>query len=261
MSAPAPTKVGAGLALAGLLMLAAIPAACAHPGHGVHDAGKGPFVAEGKPAIAAGRDRAGVAPRGVKDGATAPVTRAGLTFAPNSCDREQQEAVIEAFAAAKQQLAAGRAFLRANPEHEHVVKWFGEHTQKYVNRVLEATHLRVANPAGLTIECSGQVGTCAARTFAFARPSADVIGLCPVFFRRPLHGRDSRLGIIVHEVSHLAGGTQDHAYSPQQAEELAKSDPIKAAGNADSYEYFIEFLPGSPGAAASAPAAQGLPRK
>ncbi|MCC7428823.1 MAG: M35 family metallopeptidase [Alphaproteobacteria bacterium] len=259
MSAPAPTKVGAAFALAGLLMLAAMPSACAHSVHGAHDAGKGPAAA-GKPPIAAGRDRA-AAPPGVKDGATAPVTRAGLTFAPNSCDREQQEAVIEAFAAAKQQLAAGRAFLRANPEHEHVVKWFGEHTQKYVNRVLEATHLRVSNPVGLTIECSQQVGTCAARTFAFARPGSEVIGLCPVFFRRPLHGRDSRLGIIVHEVSHLAGGTQDHAYSPQQAEELAKSDPIKAAGNADSYEYFIEFLPGSPGASASAPAAQGLPRK
>lgn len=257
MSAPAPTKVGAALALAGMLALAPLAALA----HGDHAAPPGLPERTGKPAIAAERDRT-AAPRGVKDGATAPVTRAGLTFAPNSCDPAQQEAVIEAFAAAKEQLAAGRAFLRANPTHEHVIKWFGEHTQKYVNRVLEATHLRVANPAGLMIECSGQVGTCAARTFAFARPSSEVIGLCPVFFRRPLHGRDSRLGIIVHEVSHIAGGTQDHAYSPQQAEELAKSDPIKAAGNADSYEYFIEFLPGSPGAAtAPAPAPQGRTRK
>jgi len=33
-------------------------------------------------------------------------------------------------------------------------------------------------------------------------------------------------------------------------------------GNADSYEYFIEFLPGAPGAdRALAPAADGRPRK
>jgi peptidyl-Lys metalloendopeptidase len=50
--------------------------------------------------------------------------------------------------------------------------------------------------------------------------------------------------VLIHEASHIAGGTRDHVYGPQAAAVLAKQDPVRAAENADNYEYFVETLPG-----------------
>ncbi len=60
------------------------------------------------------------------------------------------------------------------------------------------------------------------------------------FWNAPLRGRDSRGGTIVHELSHEESGTDDHKYGAAKAEALAKTDPDKAASNADNWEYFAE---------------------
>jgi peptidyl-Lys metalloendopeptidase len=57
----------------------------------------------------------------------------------------------------------------------------------------------------------------------------------------PLVGHDSKAGTIIHELSHLVGGTGDKAYGTVNCSALAKSNPGKAVRNADSYEYFAEF--------------------
>ena len=46
---------------------------------------------------------------------------------------------------------------------------------------------------------------------AFASVPRSIIGLCPAFFRARMEGFDTRWGVLVHEASHLAAGTQDHA--------------------------------------------------
>jgi peptidyl-Lys metalloendopeptidase len=58
-----------------------------------------------------------------------------------------------------------------------------------------------------------------------------------------MDGTDSRWGILIHEASHLAANTRDHAYRPTGALRLAKDNPARAAENADNYEYFVETLP------------------
>lgn len=67
------------------------------------------------------------------------------------------------------------------------------------------------------------------------------IRLGPAFFDAPLTGQDSRAGTLIHEVSHLVGGTADYAYEVPNAYKLAQTRPQKAIRNADNYEYFVEI--------------------
>jgi hypothetical protein len=53
-------------------------------------------------------------------------------------------------------------------------------------------------------------------------------------------GRDSKPGVIVHELSHEELYTDDHAYGEKDAETLAIHEPDKAINNADNWEYFAE---------------------
>ncbi len=64
--------------------------------------------------------------------------------------------------------------------------------------------------------------------------------LCPAFWRAGSTGFDSQPGTVVHETSHLAVDTGDHAYRPDGARRLARQNPGKAITNADNYEYFAE---------------------
>lgn len=68
----------------------------------------------------------------------------------------------------------------------------------------------------------------------------DQIWLGPLFFSAPWSGIDSKPGVIVHEVSHLAVPTDDIAYGEDAAMALAAAHPDQALDNADNYEYFAE---------------------
>jgi RHS repeat-associated protein len=69
----------------------------------------------------------------------------------------------------------------------------------------------------------------------------DNIWLGGCFFAAPLTGIDSKGGIVLHEVSHLAAGTGDTSDTNEaDAENLADTDAKKAIRNANNYEYFAE---------------------
>jgi len=55
----------------------------------------------------------------------------------------------------------------------------------------------------------------------------------------------SQGGTLVHESSHFTinGGTDDHAYGPDDCQLLAQNYPATAVDNADSHEYFAENDP------------------
>ncbi|MGB7760977.1 MAG: M35 family metallopeptidase [Bryobacteraceae bacterium] len=58
-------------------------------------------------------------------------------------------------------------------------------------------------------------------------------------------GRDSSdnpLGVILHELTHLFIGTEDHKYGQTKCKQLAISAPDLAAMNADNYEYYAESV-------------------
>ena len=84
---------------------------------------------------------------------------------------------------------------------------------------------------------------CTGSRMAYAAVGRSIMGVCPAFFRARMDGYDTRWGILVHEASHLAAGTNDHAYGPTAAMQLAQADPRRAAENADNLEYFVETLP------------------
>ena len=79
-----------------------------------------------------------------------------------------------------------------------------------------------------------------ASTFAYTHPGTLKIWFCPLFWRAPLVGTDSKAGTIIHELTHVERVTVDHVYGTAGAKSLAVSDPDKAVHNADNYEYFAE---------------------
>ena len=71
------------------------------------------------------------------------------------------------------------------------------------------------------------------------------IYLCKVFWSAPAIGRDSKMGTLIHEMSHfnVVAGTDDYVYGATGAHSLALTDPVKAIDNADNHEYFAEDQP------------------
>lgn len=185
-----------------------------------------------------------LAAQGVKGAEQRPVAvRAG------TCTAEDRAVIRRAFGDARQMTNASIAALTLEPERTqpHLARFFGSNSAvvvaknfRLIARDLDEREHRVA------YECN-RPDACAGSTFAYVRwggGGRETMGFCRAFFRAGRTGQDNQGGIVVHEMSHLALGTRDHAYQPHGVEALAKDDPRAALMNADSYEYFAEFLPG-----------------
>lgn len=172
-----------------------------------------------------------------------PPLERGLADIPGPvCTPEHRAAIDEALAAARPRLAAALRMVREQPDHAHVRRWFGDASPKVIGMTLELTAARLADVSALDIRCNDP-DACPGGRFAYARERDLVLGVCPPFFRARMDGTDSRWGILVHEGSHIAANTRDHAYRPNGAMRLAKENSARAAENADNYEYFVETLP------------------
>ena len=71
------------------------------------------------------------------------------------------------------------------------------------------------------------------------------IGFGRAFFEaRPVGGFDTRMGTVIHELSHMVPGigTDDIVYGVHGARDLADANHYQAIRNADNVEYFIEAL-------------------
>ncbi|UPY36935.1 M35 family metallo-endopeptidase [Sediminicoccus sp. KRV36] len=163
---------------------------------------------------------------------------------PTSCDAKQNILVQNAFVLAEQRARAALAFLDADPYHAHIRTWFGSAPVPKVRARLAQT-LELLRPERRPTYLCGTAASCGNRPiYAIANLVRRTVNLCPMFFNARNEGADSRPGILVHEMSHLAAGTADMAYGPTAAMALARKEPDRAALNADNYEYFVEFLPG-----------------
>ncbi len=168
----------------------------------------------------------------------------GAVTAPASCDAKQMILIQHAFTVAERQTAAAVAFLDASPDHPHVREWFGTTPPPKI-RVRLARTLELLRPNRRPPHLCGTAEACGNRpVFAIANLTRRTVMLCPLFFQARNEGADSRPGVIVHEMTHLAAGTADMAYGRSAALALARKEPDRAALNADNYEYFVEFLPG-----------------
>ena len=183
-----------------------------------------------------------LAAQGVKGGERQALSQNG------ACTEEQRATIRRGFADARQMANASIASLALEPEaiRPHLARFFGTNPAGAIAKNFRAISRGLdEREARLTYECN-RAESCRGQTFAYVRwggNAREVMGVCPAYFRAARTGQDSQGGIILHEMSHLALGTRDHAYQPRGAEALAKDDPRAAQMNADSYEYFAEFLP------------------
>lgn len=183
-----------------------------------------------------------LAAQGIKGQERQALTRDG------TCSKAERVVIRRAFADARQMTNASIAALTFEPERirPHLARFFGTNPAgaiaknfRAISQGLDQRENRVA------YQCS-RADACRGNTFAYVRwggGARETMGFCAMFFRAGCTGQDSQGGIVVHEMSHLALGTRDHAYRPRGAQALAKDDPAAAQVNADSYEYFAEFLP------------------
>lgn len=180
--------------------------------------------------------------QGVKGGDRQVATRDG------TCTDEQRVTIRRAFADARQMTNASIAALTLDAEatRPHLARFFGANPAGAVAKNFRAISAGLdERERRLAYECN-RADSCRGNTFAYVRwggGARETMGFCQAFFRADRTGQDSQGGIVVHEMSHLALGTRDHAYQPRGVQALAKDDPRAAQMNADSYEYFAEFLP------------------
>ena len=80
----------------------------------------------------------------------------------------------------------------------------------------------------------------------FTYRDGSTIYLGDLYFDADLEGTDSKMGTIVHEMSHSAAGTKDveqdgdYVYGQEECQKLAMDHPELAIINADNHEYFSE---------------------
>lgn len=172
----------------------------------------------------------------------APATAADLP-GPH-CLPAHQAAIEASLATARPRLAAAIALIEREPQHPHVIRWFGTAPPEEVaGRLRRIAAWMAEAPAGIALVCNDPAQCRQGGRMAYTSPARRLLGLCPAFFRAGARGFDTHWGVLIHEASHLVAGTRDHAYGPQAAAILAKEDPDRAAENADNYEYFVETLP------------------
>lgn len=165
----------------------------------------------------------------------------GARPGPN-CSAEESAVVAEAYAEARRHLDQAINFMRQRPGDPHVRRWFGEAPAGVTLATLEATAARMDRPSGVRLECN-DARVCADGKIAYARLRSGRLGVCPRFFETGSGGLDSRFGTLIHEMTHIAAHTGDHAYRPSGAARIVDTNPTLAARNADNYQYFVETLP------------------
>src|SRR5258708_2689285 len=165
-----------------------------------------------------------------------------LRFDAKTCSAAERASVNEAFAMARQRAAEGLQVAMANPNDPRLARWFGQGQERRVVEVLQAVVRQLDTP-DFTIGCARSAYCVQRQPMAYTSHADRLVGFCAGFFRSALTGEDSRFGTVIHELSHLAAHTQDHAYGRTNARALASAKQgNRAADNADTYEYFVETL-------------------
>lgn len=188
-------------------------------------------------------------PRGAKPSAKQAASAGGLEF--SKCSNAQQEQLAAAVDAGRTMAVDAQAYLAAGAGGVHSVAQYGARYGTWFG-ALDAGRSATVNAnftairdafetKPLKIDCG-----CNAEYFAYVYPAQPyTIYVCKAFWTAPPTGTDSRGGTLVHELSHfdVVAATDDHVYGQQGAAELARTDPARAVGNADSHEYFGENSP------------------
>lgn len=78
--------------------------------------------------------------------------------------------------------------------------------------------------------------------YAYTWYQSKNIVLCKNYFKAGNSGYSSKVGTLIHELTHSAAHTRDARSGVLNALQVAQTDPDKATRNADNYEYFAESI-------------------
>jgi peptidyl-Lys metalloendopeptidase len=135
--------------------------------------------------------------------------------------------------------------LFSTPEY---IKWFGTFSEKKWSRVffvcVDIYHLLTNFQISIKeygFNCNDHTNN---PKIAYVFPKEQTIYICEKFWELPECGRESKLGVLYHELSHLAGNTDDinAAFNESLCRRLATLRPVDAVENANNYQYFIEDI-------------------
>ncbi|KAH8834267.1 hypothetical protein DL96DRAFT_1580029 [Flagelloscypha sp. PMI_526] len=124
------------------------------------------------------------------------------------------------------------------------IKWFGPASPRHKQAVAGFFRWLVTTYfwTDYTYECNN--GLCESGEIAFVYPSRmNYIYLCNGFWNLRTNGLDSAGGTLVHEASHFAT-TDDFRYGTSLSLQLAIDYPNLAVINADSTQFFSEWVSG-----------------
>jgi peptidyl-Lys metalloendopeptidase len=158
------------------------------------------------------------------------------------CTTSQQSTLQTAHANAITYSNKAINYINANPGGSTLhAYWFGTYnSSRYSTTKSHYTAINLAffNESAVTYDCG-----CKKPYYAYVYPTQPYkIYLCKVFWTAPTTGRDSKMGTLIHEMSHfnVVASTDDYVYGATGAHNLALTDPAKAIDNADNHEYFAE---------------------
>lgn len=123
--------------------------------------------------------------------------------------------------------------------------WFGVRYSGYMNTVKGAyINIKSAIEAyQFTLYFDGPECVKIANVIAYTYKRSTVIYLCSIYRSEPdIKGVGTKLGTIVHELTHAVAYTDDITYGQTNCQSLARNNPNEAVKNADNYHYFSEQL-------------------
>jgi uncharacterized Zn-binding protein involved in type VI secretion len=125
-------------------------------------------------------------------------------------------------------------------------RWFGKDDEEANGVILERMRRVLKVSKKLSVENFKEINDEKSKTkYAEIYPDDEFfrVFLGDKFWTAPVIGKDSRSGVLIHELSHLnsIGETFDYMRGESDCLSLAKSDPSDALYNADSFEYFVEI--------------------
>eukprot|EP00579_Thalassiosira_antarctica_P000127 CAMPEP_0201868906 /NCGR_PEP_ID=MMETSP0902-20130614/2607_1 /ASSEMBLY_ACC=CAM_ASM_000551 /TAXON_ID=420261 /ORGANISM="Thalassiosira antarctica, Strain CCMP982" /LENGTH=509 /DNA_ID=CAMNT_0048394307 /DNA_START=41 /DNA_END=1571 /DNA_ORIENTATION=+ len=122
-------------------------------------------------------------------------------------------------------------------------EWFNSYSSSRHNQLevgYEEIRARL-DDADVLFDCK-----CKKQYYAYVYPSSPYdIYLCRAFWSAGMAGTDSKLGTVIHEMSHftVTANTDDFTYGQSSCRNLADSNPGNAINNADNHEYMAENTP------------------
>jgi len=166
---------------------------------------------------------------------------------PIACNAAQLNAAKGAMGEAKKALVLAKQGIDTGDPAvaAQMTKWFGVVNSAQAKQVSDRLAKIIVFTDGATYQCETatiELGD----VYAYVTPDKSfLITLGDFFFTTPTTGFSSRMGTLVHEMSHfvLAGAARDpRIYGPGEAAQLAKSSPEAARNNAENIEYFVESV-------------------